>query len=137
MAALSYPTRQVGVFARLAARASAAYSGQRACGLIADPNHRLGDWRRTPPARGTVTNNARVMVKPSAEDPERPMPGARVRLHHMRTGACAWQGMSDAQGYYSPYNLQVGASYIPVAIDLSGTYECVASGPVTAELPDA
>lgn len=81
---------------------------------------------------GTITANNRVMVKAGPDAPETPMPGARVRLHRMQDGYCAWQGISDSNGYYHASGLEVGLTYIPVAIDLSGTYECVASGPVVA-----
>lgn len=60
------------------------------------------------------------------------MAGARVRLHRLIDGYCAWQGVSDANGYYYAAGLEVGLRYYPVAIDLTGTYECVAAGPVTA-----
>lgn len=84
-------------------------------------------------ARGTIALNNRVFVKTSAAAPELPMAGARVRLHRLTDGYCAWQGISDAQGYYHASGLEVGLKYIPVAIDPTGTYECVAAGPVIAE----
>lgn len=40
--------------------------------------------------------------------------------------------ISDAQGYYWPRGLEVGLWYYPVAIDLTGTHECDAAGPVQA-----
>lgn len=124
--------RLVGGAGSVAGRPAALYSGVQPVGLlwVNSPN-----WRYTPPARATVLDNARVLFKASPETPEQPMPGARVRLHHLRTGVCAWQGTSDAQGYYYPYNLQVGHSYVPVAIDLQGNFECVAAGPVVAVEP--
>lgn len=91
-----------------------------------------GDYRFVPPATGTIATNNRVMVKAGPETPETPMAGARVRLHRMIDGYCAWEGLSDAAGYYHASGLEVGLTYIPVAIDLSGTYECVAAGPVVA-----
>lgn len=84
-------------------------------------------------ARATIALNNRVFFKTSAAAPELPMAGARVRLHRLIDGYCAWQGLSDAQGYYHATGLEVGLKYIPVAIDLTGTYECVAAGPVIAE----
>lgn len=83
-------------------------------------------------ALGTIATNNRVMVKASAGAPEVPMAGARVRLHRLPDGYLAWQGLSDASGYYHASGLEIGESYVPVAIDLAGTYECVASGPVVA-----
>lgn len=90
------------------------------------------DWRFAVDSNGTITANNRVMVKPDAASPEMPMPGARVRLHRLLDGHCAWQGLSDAAGYYWPRGLEVGLWYYPVAIDLTGTHECDAAGPVQA-----
>lgn len=89
--------------------------------------------RRIPTATlGTITNNNRVMLKPDPATPEVPFAGARVRLHRLLDGYCAWEGISDASGYYWPSGLEVGMAYYPVAIDLSGTHECDAAGPVIA-----
>lgn len=90
------------------------------------------DWRFVGDTSGTVLNNNRVMVKPSATAPEVPFAGARVRLHRLTDGYCAWEGISDAAGYYWPRGLEVGLLYYPVAIDLTGTHECDAAGPVIA-----
>ena len=93
------------------------------------------DFRLPGDTTGTITANNRVMVKAGPDSPETPMAGARVRLHRMQDGYCAWQGISDSNGYYHASGLEVGFRYVPVAIDLSGTYECVAAGPVVAEAP--
>ena len=81
---------------------------------------------------GTIATNNRVLVKSSPSAAEAPMAGARVRLHRLIDGHCAWEGISDASGYYHASGLEVGVKYIPVAIDLSGHFECVAAGPVEA-----
>lgn len=98
------------------------------------PGRALGDQRLPAgvDASGTITDNNRVMVKADAAAPEVPMPGARVRLHRLIDGHCAWQGLSDAAGYYHAEGLEVGVLYYPVAIDLTGTHECDAAGPVLA-----
>ena len=93
---------------------------------------RTPDMRQASPATGVITANTRVMVKPEPTAPEAPMRGARVRLHRLLDGYCAWEGVSDAQGYYWPRGLEVGLWYYPVAIDLTGTHECDAAGPVQA-----
>lgn len=90
------------------------------------------DWRMPREATGTIANNNRVMVKPGPSSPEVPFAGARVRLHRLSDGYCAWEGLSDANGYYWPSGLEVGVEYYPVAIDLSGMHECDAAGPVVA-----
>lgn len=96
-----------------------------------------GDFRfPTRDTTGTITANNRVMVKAGPDAPETPMAGARVRLHRKQDGYCAWEGISDAAGYYHASGLEVGLTYIPVAIDLSGNFECVAAGPVVAVKAD-
>lgn len=90
------------------------------------------DWRFVGDTSGTLLENNRVMVKPSPSAPEVPFAGARVRLHRLTDGYCAWEGISDAAGYYWPRGLEVGLEYYPVAIDLTRTHECDAAGPVVA-----
>lgn len=90
------------------------------------------DWRQPGNTGGTISHNNRVMLKADPNAPELPFVGARVRLHRLSDGYCAWQGQSDAQGYYWPTGLEVGAQYYPVAIDLTGAHECDAAGPVVA-----
>lgn len=131
MATLSYPVRAVGLAGFVAAQIPQKFTGAGFLG----PHRVRGDLRFSPPAEGTVLDNARVMFKADASAPEQPMAGARVRLHHLRTGACVWQGTSDTSGYYYPRGLQVGERYVPVAIDLHGNFECVAAGPVVAVEP--
>lgn len=107
-----------------------AYKGVLRNGLLHSAQR---DWRfGVVVPNGTITDNNRVMVKPSPTDPEVPMQGARVRLHRLLDGYCAWEGISDANGYYWPRGLEVGLAYYPVAIDLTGTHECDAAGPVIA-----
>ncbi len=130
MAELAYPSSAVGLAgAVLPALAPMRYAAPGAVGIASGPGR---DWRFTGDTTGTITSNNRVMVKPEATAPEVPMPGARVRLHRLLDGYCAWQGISDAQGYYWPRGLEVGFWYYPVAIDLTGVHECDAAGPVQA-----
>lgn len=109
MADLAYPTRPVGL-----------------CSGFGSDGRFFGD------TMGTITANNRVLVKPEPTAPEVPMAGARVRLHRLIDGYCAWEGVSDAAGYYWPRGLEVGVAYYPVAIDLTGAHECDAAGPVIA-----
>lgn len=92
---------------------------------------RSDDVRFPGEATGTITDNNRVYYKDGG-GPETPFAGARVRLHRLQDGYCAWDGYSNSSGYYYAAGLEVGLRYYPVAIDLTGTYECVAAGPVTA-----
>ena len=95
------------------------------------------NWLRTPDFSGTIVNNNRVLYKADASSPEVPFAGALVRVHRLSVdGWCAWQGLSDVNGYYWPVGLEVGLAYYPVAIDLTGTHECDAAGPVIAVKAD-
>lgn len=130
MADLAHPVAAVGLAgAVLPASPPVPYLGTSPVGVASGPGR---DWRFAAPNTGTITNNNRVMVKPEATAPEVPMAGARVRLHRLLDGLCAWEGISDAQGYYWPRGLEAGLWYYPVAIDLTGTHECDAAGPVQA-----
>lgn len=102
--------------------------------LVAPASGHGRDWRFAVDAdtSGTIDNNNRVMLKSEPTAPEMPMAGARVRLHRLVDGRLAWEGLSDAAGYYWPRGLEVGVAYYPVAIDLTGTHECDAAGPVIA-----
>jgi len=95
------------------------------------------DWRFVADTTGTIATNNRVMFRASASDPEAPFAGARVRLHRIPDGYCAWQGTSDANGYYWSTGLEVGCEYYPIAIDLTRQFEVVAAGPVVATAGDA
>lgn len=130
MATLTYPSSIVGlVSAVLPIVGPSQYTMPVGFGVISGPGP---DWRFTGDTNGTVTINNRVMVKPDATSPEIPYAGARVRLYRLTDGQCAWQGISDAAGYYWPSGLEVGLWYYPVAIDLTGVHECDAAGPVQA-----
>jgi len=125
---MALEARLAGPAGYVAGRAPPSFSGARLQGGTGI----LNDFRFPNDTSGTIASNNRVMVKAGPDTPEAPMAGARVRLHRLSDGSCAWQGISDAAGYYHPSRLEVGMMYVPVAIDLSGTYECVAAGPVVA-----
>ena len=131
---LAYDTLLVGALTAASGRSAQKFAGatDRVWLFMASLDFRFfGD------TTGTITNNNRVMVKAGPTDPETPMAGARVRLHRKQDGYCAWEGISDAAGYYHASGLEVGLTYIPVAIDMSGNFECVAAGPVVAVKADA
>lgn len=130
MTALSHPASQVELAgATQSEQRPAIFSGAAAVGLASGFAR---DWRFVAESVGTITDSARVMLKSDASAPEVPMRGARVRLHRILDGYCAWEGLSDANGYYWPRGLEVGVAYYPVAIDLTGTHKCEAAGPVIA-----
>jgi len=100
--------------------------------LLPAPHFAGRDWRFAAATDGHIAANHRVLHRPNSSAPGAPFAGALVRLHRTADGRLAWQGLSDAQGWYHAAGLEVGASYYPVAIDLAGHYECVAAGPVVA-----
>ena len=130
MAALAHIVSLVGLAGAIApSTPPAQFTFAAGTGLVSGAGR---NWRFVGDTSGTVLDNNRVMVKPSATAPEVPSAGARVRLHRLTDGYCAWEGISDASGYYWPRGLEVGLAYYPVAIDLTGTHECDAAGPVIA-----
>lgn len=128
---MAIEVRLVGPAGHVAGRAPARFCGAALLG----GERRASDLRSPNATTGTIAEDNLVLVKATPESAALPIRGARVRLHRAADGLCAWQGVSDAAGYYHATGLEVGVTYIPVAIDLSGTYECVASGPVVAVLP--
>lgn len=128
MAHLTDPTGMVGPTGWAQGRAATPFAGAR---WLA-PGTSLRDLRFVGGATGTIATNNRVYYKDDG-GPETPFAGARVRLHRLADGYCAWEGWSDAAGYYHASHLETGLMYYPVAIDPTGTYECVAAGPVLAE----
>ncbi|WP_423933157.1 hypothetical protein [Comamonas sp. 23] len=76
--------------------------------------------------------NDRVMLKTSPSAPEVPMASARVWALRLADGYKAWEGFSDALGYYHAAGLEVGVAYQVTAIDLTGEHKCTAGGPVVA-----
>lgn len=131
------PTELLGLAgATSSAARPSVYAG---AGVVALAGGHGRDWRLAPDADsgGTIVATNRVMVKADASAPELPYAGARVRLHRLVDGYCAWEGTSDAAGWYWPRGLEVGVAYYPVAIDPTGQHECDAAGPVIATLQEA
>lgn len=91
------------------------------------------DYRQVGDTRGVI--NDRVMLKTSPSAPEVPMASARVWALRLADGYKAWEGFSDALGYYHATGLEVGVAYQVTAIDLAGGHKCTAGGPVIAVKP--
>ncbi|WP_043341737.1 hypothetical protein, partial [Comamonas sp. B-9] len=75
------------------------------------------------------------MLKTSPSSPEVPVASARVWALRLADGYKAWEGFSDALGYYHATGLEVGVAYQVTAIDLAGGHKCTAGGPVIAVKP--
>ena len=113
-----------GVIAGVPARAYAATVAQ------ALPGRSVQDLRHVNSTTGVIAD--RVMFKASASSPEAPFQGGRVWLLRALDGFKAWEGYSDAQGYYRAEGLELGVAYIAVAIDPWGNHKTVGAGPVIA-----
>ena len=129
MAQLNYPLLLTGPLLAARGKARPAYTGARPASA---PVRLARDFRLIADTTGTIANNNRVMYRVDPSAPELPFAGARVRLHRLADGYCAWEGISDANGTYHASGLEVGLLYYPIAIDLARQFECVAAGPVLA-----
>ena len=98
---------------------------------LPQPGRLLQDYRHTTTTVGVIAD--RVMFMASASSPEAPFVSGRVWLLRAVDGFKAWEGYSDAQGYYRADGLELGVSYIAVAIDPWGNHKAVGAGPVVAQ----
>lgn len=90
------------------------------------------DYRHGKPITGAIADY--MMLKASPTAPEVPFVRGRVWLLRAIDGYKAWEGYSDAQGYYRAEGLELGVAYIPVGIDPTGTHKASAAGPAVATL---
>lgn len=88
------------------------------------------NFKYNPPANGILPNNPRVYKKTTTG--KEPFSNAIVHVVDINTGNSNWSGLSDKDGYYHPKKLQVGTTYVPVAIDIGETYKAVAAGSLKA-----
>lgn len=106
-----------------------AYAGAR---LLVRASRLAQDMRYTVASSGVIAD--RVMFRASAASPEAPFVNGRVWLLRAADGFKAWEGYSDAQGYYRAEGLELGVDYIPVGIDPTGQHKASAAGPAVATL---
>lgn len=102
------------------------YSGTRVMGVRTLPR----DWRLAGDTLGVIQD--RAMVKSTPSSPETPFAKGRVWLLRLADGYKAWEGWSDAQGWYSARGLEVGVEYIAVGIDPYRDHKATGAGPVMA-----
>ena len=86
------------------------------------------DIRHLRAATGTISDQ--VVLKSGAG--EVPFALGRVWLLRLADGYKAWEGWSDADGYYTATGLELGVEYVAVAIDPTRTHKTTGAGPVTA-----
>jgi hypothetical protein len=88
------------------------------------------DWRLIADTSGVIRD--RVMIKLTPSSPETPFVNGRVWLLRLTDGYKAWEGWSNAQGYYAARGLEVGVAYIVVGIDPYAEHKATGAGPVIA-----
>lgn len=90
------------------------------------------DLRHLYPTNAQVSD--RVMFKATPSSPEQPFAKGRVWLLRAFDGFKAWEGWSDADGYYTATGLEVGVEYIAVGIDPARNFKATGAGPVVAQV---
>ena len=88
------------------------------------------DLRHTGATNGTISD--RVMFKATPSSPESPFANGRIWLLRAADGYKAWEGWSDAGGYYTATGLELGVEYIAVGIDPYRNHKATGAGPVVA-----
>ena len=94
------------------------------------------DWRHRSPTAGLGCIRDRVMIKMTPSSPESPFLNGRVWLLRAVDGLKAWEGYSNALGWYTARGLEVGVEYIAVAIDPFKNHKATGAGPVIAVRED-
>lgn len=91
---------------------------------------RTPDMRHLRQTTGVISD--RVMFKATPSSPESPFATGRVWLLRLADGYKAWEGWSDANGYYTATGLELGVEYIAVGIDPYRNHKATGAGPVVA-----
>lgn len=131
MADLSYPTTVTPAPGAIQGNPRAKYSGLH---MAPFPVSLRQDRRQQRFTIGVITD--RVMLRTGAST-EVPFALGRVWLLRLQDGWKAWEGWSDAGGYYTAEGLELGVEYIAVGIDPARNHKATGAGPVTATLPEA
>lgn len=97
---------------------------------VAPVGRALPDFRHTTAATGFIAD--RVMFKATPSSPESPFANGRIWLLRLADGYKAWEGWSDAGGYYTATGLELGVEYIAVGIDPYRNHKATGAGPVVA-----
>ena len=92
------------------------------------PGRLRDDLRQHFPSTGVITD--RVMFKATPSAPESPFASGRVWLLRLADGYRAWEGWSNAAGYYTATGLELGVDYIAVGIDPYRNHKATGAGPV-------
>ena len=107
---------------------------------LSQPHTLLAPLRARPnflmPGDGVGMVRDRVMVKLTTSAPESPFAKGRVWLLRLSDGYKAWEGWSDADGWYTARGLELGVEYVAVGIDPYRDHKATGAGPVVA-VPEA
>lgn len=99
--------------------------------LLSLPDLSARDLRHLTDTTGVIAD--RVMFKSTPSSPEAPFAKGRVWLLRLADGYKAWEGWSNAAGYYTATGLEVGVEYIAVGIDPYRNHKATGAGPVVAQ----
>ena len=119
--------RQVGPAGPVKGAVPPAFTRTSSVGLASG---RGKDWRLFADTKGVISD--RVMIKLTPSSPETPFVNGRVWLLRLTDGYKAWEGFSNAQGYYTARGLELGVAYIAVGIDPYAEHKATGAGPVIA-----
>ena len=100
-------------------------------GELIEPARSTANFFRARGVSGVVPG--RAMFYPSPSSSAEPFANGRVWMLRLADGAKAWEGWSDALGYYTASGLEAGVDYIVVGVDPYGNQAAVAAGPVRAQ----
>ena len=127
MALISIPAAGVPQLGSINGRAQPPFSGFWASAVVGATAQ---DFRQMTPTTGAITD--RVMFKATPSSPESPFAQGRVWLLRLADGYKAWEGFSNAAGYYTATGLELGVDYIAVGIDPLRNHKATGAGPVVA-----
>lgn len=128
MAVITIPAGSVPLIGSINGREPAAFAGLSVTPI---PVVSLQDFRHVLATTGVITD--RVMFKSTPSSPEAPFVTGRVWLLRLADGYKAWEGWSNAAGYYTATGLELGVEYIAVGIDPYRNHKATGAGPVVAQ----
>lgn len=125
MADIAIPTHALGDGGWVQGRPQQVFSSLSQFGQIGGIKK---DFRHFRDTTGTITDQ--VVLKSGAT--ETPFVNGRVWLLRLADGYKAWEGWSDAGGWYIATGLEIGVEYVAVANDPLRNHKTTGAGPVTA-----
>lgn len=127
MAALSYPASGVGLHGATSGRITPRFRGARQVRIESGAGKH---WAIVGDTSGIIRD--RVMIKLTPSSPESPFANGLVWILRQPDGYKAWEGWSDAQGWYTARGLEVGVQYVAVGMDPLRQHKATGAGSVKA-----